>query len=168
MTRLEMVILAGRRLRDTTHTHYTKDFLNSAINQGVDRIKQEIAILRGMIYLSADGDIPLYLPDYYHEMLSIYAQYRALEMDEKLYESRIANNEFEVKLASLQGDIDSGKIIIVDSEGEALILEYTFDQVQDTYFQGVPYDTSADGRYNENGSDRDEYDETEDGCGVVG
>jgi len=166
MTRLELIVLAGRRLRDTAHTHYTTDFLEGAINQGIDRIKQEVAILRGMVALEVDGDIPIYLPDYYHEILSIYAQYRALEMDERLYESRIANNEFEVKLASLLGDIESGKIIILDEEGVAVPYTYTMDQVRDTYFQGVPYDTTADGRYNED--ERDEFDSTSDGETVVG
>jgi|LGVF01.2.fsa_nt_gb hypothetical protein len=166
MTRLELVVRAGRRLRDTAHTHYTTDLLEDAINQGIDRIKQEVAVLRGMVALQTDSDVPILLPDYMHEMLSIYAQMRALEMDEKLYESRIANNEFEVKLASLKGEILSGEIIIVDSEGVEITVDYTKEQVYDTYYEGIPYDTSADGRYATD--DREEYETTGDGKTVVG
>jgi len=165
VTRLDLIVLAGKRLRDTAHTHYTEDFLGTAINQGIDRIRQEISVLRGMEYIYLDGDIPALLPVYYHEILSIYAQMRALEMDEKLYESRIANNEFEVKLASLLAAIEMGEIVIVDDEGTAVPYSFTHDQVQDTYFQGIPYDTTADGRYT---NDRDEYEEAGDGETVPG
>jgi len=165
MTRLELIVRAGRRLRDTAHTHYTIHLLEDAINRGIDRIKQEIPILRGMVELQVDGDIPILLPEYYHEILSIYAQKDALEMDERLYESRIANNEFELKLASLKGDIESGEIVIVDSEGEEVIYSFTHDRVRDTYYNGIPYDTTKDGRYTD---DREEYESAGDGETVPG
>lgn len=167
MTRLDIIVMAGIRLRDPAHTQYTIQLLNIAINQGIDRIKQEIPILRTMNYLDSDSDIPELLPDYYHEMLSIYAQFRALEMDERLYESRIANNEFEVKLSTLKGEIASGQIIIKDTEGNEITETVINEQIKDTYYQGIPYDTTKDGRYNYT-DERDEFDSTDDGCGVTG
>lgn len=167
MTRLELVVMASRMLRDTDHSHYTTDLLEMSINRGIDRIKQEIPVLREMVYLTSDGDVPILLPDFMHELLSMFAQADALRMDERVYESRIANNDFELRLAGLLASIESGEIVIVDSEGEVVLYQHTLETVNDEQFQGQPYDTTTDGKFGPT-SERAEYYIAEDGEIVPG
>jgi len=137
------------------------------INRGIDRIKAEIPVLREMVYLLADGDVPILLPDYMHELLSMFAQADALRMDERVYESRIANNDFELRLAGLLAQIESGEVVIVDSEGETVLYQHTLETVNDEKFEGQPYDTTTDGKYGPKGS-RGEYESAEDGETIPG
>lgn len=133
--------------------------------RAIDRIKQRVPQLRGMVYLDADTDIPILLPEEWHEIISIFIQKDALEFDDRYYDAKIANNEFEQRLDSLKGLIASGELIITDSEGNEVLVSFTPERVSNVYFKDVVYDTTADGRYTD---PRPEYDSSSDGETVPG
>jgi len=162
------MIQVGRRLRDTSQSLYSKELLSDGMDRAVDRIKQEIPILRGMLHFADDNTDLILLPEYYHEMVGVYATKDAFGMDERLYEAQLSNNEFEAKLATLKEEIQSGTVTIYDEAGEEVLDPSigTNDSVQNVYYKNDHYDTTGDGRYGT--SDRDEYNDTSDGCDVVG
>lgn len=150
MTRAELLVVVGRRLRDTSNSLYTKELIYDGFDKAVDRIKQEIPTLKSMTYFTDDVTDLTYLPEQWHEMLGVYATYYAFAMDERLYESQLSFNEFEGKLESLAEKIESGEITIYNPSGDAVLVDSTgaIGQITDNYYSNNGYDTTADGRYN--------------------
>lgn len=128
-------------LRDFTGTIFREVDIGNYLNEGIDRVKQVIPELRGMEDI-IDGQSVTLMPDYMQHMLSVYAAARCFAQDENEYKSGVMSNEFEAKLAELKEDIESGKIIIVDEEGNEVVVdeEYTIDYVEDVYYYDSYYD----------------------------
>jgi len=150
LTRRELLKIVGRRLRDDAHSLYTEELLNDGFNLGIDRIRQEIATLRIMPYWVGDDVELIYLPEHYHTMLGDMAVKHAFDMDERPYDSSVANNQFEGKLATLKDEIESGSLTILDPDGNEIITNTagSVGKVVNTYFRNNHYDTTNDGRYN--------------------
>lgn len=168
MTRGELIRLVGRRLRDDSQSLYSTALLHDGFRLGQDRIKQEVPILRVMPYLT-DDDLEIeYLPEPYHSMLADMAVYHAFAMDERSYESNLAQNTFEGKLEQLKDEIESGSITIVDGDGNEVLAPPSgaTGTVLNVYFRNDHYDTTNDGRFATD--DRIDYNTTGDGEVVVG
>lgn len=136
-----MLTRAGRLLRDEGNTIYSKVFLTENINEGVDRFKQLVPELKNMIWLTADTDSPILLPEDFHHLLYIYAIARCYEIDEQHYQAAKYMNEFETKVQSLVDGIADGSIVITDpSTGDPVVPDIRQDYVVNYYFK-EPYFT---------------------------
>ena len=137
MTRLELMVKSSKLLRDESNTIYAKSFIIDQINESIDRFKQLIPELKGMLYLTIDTDSPILLPEEYQHLLSIYACARCYEVDERHYEASKYMNEFEIKVSNLKDAIASGEIVIKDPiTGVAVVVDIQQDYVRNMYFYG--------------------------------
>ena len=137
MTKLELQVKASKLLRDESNTIYTKLFISDQMNESIDRIKQLIPELRGMLYLSIDTDVIILLPEEYQHLVSIYAVARCYEVDERHYEASKYMNEFETKINNLKDSIASGEIVIKDpTTGNPVVIDIQQDFVRNMYFKG--------------------------------
>lgn len=128
---------SSKLLRDESNTIYVKSFIVDQINEGIDRFKQLVPELKGMLYLNVDTDSPILLPLEYQHLLSIYACARCYEVDERHYEANKYMNEYEVKVSNLKDSIASGEIVILDpSTGLAVVVDIQQDYVRNMYFKG--------------------------------
>jgi len=167
MIKSEILIQVARRLRDTSMSLYSNELLTDGVNDGIDRVKQEIPMLTPMPYLPDDTSEVLYLPAEYHTMLGLYAVKKAFEMDERLYESQMAANEFEAKLATLKEGIEAGTIIIFDVNGDEVInTTNSFGSVQNVYYTNNQYNTTGDSKFSSNTTD--DFNSTGDGETIQG
>ena len=168
MTRDDLLVLVGRRLRDTSHSLYSKELIYDGIRLGIDRIKQEVAALRGMPYITDGSTEIAYLPEQYHTMLADMAVKHSFAMDERTYESNLAMNEFEGKLEGLRQEVESGSLVIKDEEGEEVLVptDTAVGKMNLIYYSEDNYDTTADS--NQAQDYRQAYNSTADGCGVTG
>lgn len=134
MTFFEINSYTRQLLRDTNRTIFQESEINRAINEGINRCRQ-IRELSLMKKLESNNEEPLFLPEQYHELLSLFAASRCFFVDEQFQQATILMNEFESKLFDLKSDIENGDIIITDTDGNELELgETSIDYVLDEYF----------------------------------
>lgn len=135
----EISTRARQLLRDSNKTIFNEVDILNGINEGIARAKQLIKELRGMEELSDGGDVPKFLPQEYHHLLSLYSASRCFFTDEQFQQSTILMNEFEQKIYELKTDIESGDVVITDEEGNPVASNDTnrIDCVKDVYFKTV-------------------------------
>lgn len=122
-------------LRDTNRTIFQEAEINRAINEAISRCRQ-IKELSLMKKLEASNEEPLFLPEQYHELLSLFSASRCFFVDEQFQQSTMLMNEFENKLFDLKTAIENGDIIITDPEGNTVDTgETSIDYVVDEYFK---------------------------------
>lgn len=145
MTKLELMIKSSKLLRDESNTIYTKSFISDQINESIDRIKQLIPELRGMVYLLVDTDMPILIPVEYQHLMSIYACARCYEVDERHYEANKYMNEFEIKINNIKDSIASGELVITDpNTGLPVVNDVNQDYVRNVYFADSEYVSDAE------------------------
>jgi len=141
MTRLELVLRVRSITRDFSNSIFREQDIVDFINEGINRFKQRIPELNGMLKLISPAQSVNLLPDEYQELLAIFASSRCYFQDERSYQATTLMNEFEVKLEEFQNDVEAGTIIIVDP-GTDLPVEVTnnIDYVDNEPYWGVSYD----------------------------
>lgn len=120
--------------RDLTNSTFREQDIIDFINEGIDRCKQVIPHLAGMVQLLAFGDEPKRLPPEYHHLLSVYASSRLYAQDDRHYQAGTLMNEFESKLDQLLMAIQGGDVIIRDENGVEITVPYKEDYVVNNYF----------------------------------
>ncbi len=129
MQRSHIVARVRSLTRDFSNSIFRETDIIDFINEAIDRIRQAIPELKGMIYLSTNLIEPNLLPEQYHHLLAIYASARCFGQDERHYQASTNMNEFEVKLEELRTAIENGQIIIVDENGEEINSDLPIDYV---------------------------------------
>lgn len=122
-------------LRDTNKTIFEEFNTKSFINEAIDRVRS-IKTLNNMVYLESPDQSPIYLPEQYHHLLSIYCASRCFFQDEQMQQSVSLMNEFESKMFELKNGIENGEIEIKDPDGNIVDNSdaYKMDFVKDVYF----------------------------------
>jgi len=135
MNRLQLVNRVRIITRDLDDSIFRKADIYDFLNEGIDRVKQSIQELVGMIYLPIIDDTasdliePILLPAQFHVLLAIYASSRCFYQDERHYQASNLMNEFETKLAELKALVESGEVVITNVD--IIVVE---EFVEDTYF----------------------------------
>lgn len=114
MKRLDIIARIRANTRDFSNSIFRIQDIIDYINEGINRFKQVIPELSGMVDLLSDSQEPVLLPQAYHHLIAIYASAKCFAQDERFYQATTLMNEFEVKLQELQGKIESGLIVILD------------------------------------------------------
>ena len=129
--------------RDTNGYMFLDGDIDMFINQAIDVIRQ-YPLFRSMKYLDDSSDEPNLLPPYYHYMLALFAASRCFDMDERFYEGVEKRNEFESLLDDLIAEVQSGNILITDTDCNILDdpTNYT-EAVVDVYFNGGDEDETV-------------------------
>jgi hypothetical protein len=130
--------------RDFSNSIFREEDIIMYLEEGIDRLKQVVGELEGMEYLEDLSDVPALLPSPYHPLLSAYATSRCFGQDERHYQATTFMNEFETKLGELKEAIESGRIVIKDSEGKEVTGSNPVDYVTVEY-----YDTRKEGETEE-------------------
>lgn len=134
MTFADINNYARQLLRDTNRTIFQEVEINRAINEAVNRCRQ-VKELSLMKKLEASDEVPLFLPEQYHELLALFSASRCFFVDEQFQQSTILMNEFENKLFDLKTAIENGDIIITDPDGNEVDTgETSIDYVKNEYF----------------------------------
>lgn len=123
--------------RDTTSSIFREKDIMDFINEGIDRLKV-IPQLRKMNRLVGKNETPKYLPAEFCYLIPIYATARCFEQDERHYQAVQKMNEFEAKLEELRSLIESGEIVIKETDGTPIDLGDSFndvDYVIDAYYK---------------------------------
>lgn len=136
MTLQEIITAVRIQVRDTDSAVFPTNEITYFINEGINRVRQSY-YFTGMEELSSSTDVPSIMPTQYHHLLSLYAVSRCFTQDMEHYQAARYMNEFEDKLLSLISQIDTGEIIVTDSEGEEIEADYEDEFVQNEYFGGV-------------------------------
>lgn len=134
MDRLALTSRVRTITRDLSNSTFREQDIYDFINEGIDRCKQVVPQLAGMIYLQANEEIPKRLPVEYHHILSIYASSRLYSQDDRHYQGGTLMNEFETKLDQLLMAIQGGDVIIRDDAGLEVVIPYKEDYVVNNYF----------------------------------
>src|SRR6185312_11165225 len=135
MNRLDLVLRVRSYTRDFSNVTFREGDITSYLNEGIDRVKQIIPELRGMVKLRKSEDEVVLMPSMYHHLLAIYSTARCFEQDERHYQAGKLMNEFETKLMKLNDDILGGEIVIFDPvTGLEIHRPYVEDYVVDNYF----------------------------------
>lgn len=124
---------ARRHLNDKEGSIFSKDDLEYFINEGLDRFRS-VVYFADEVTLTTLDQSPIYIPEQYHYILSLFASSRAFGQDEREYKATQFMNEFEIKLEELIQKIESGEITVTDSEGEEVTADYEEDYVTNVYF----------------------------------
>lgn len=114
MNRLELISRVRANTRDFSNSIFREQDIIDYINEGINRIKQIVPELSGMVLLTTNTQSPIMLPDMYHHLLSVYASARCYAQDERHYQATTLMNEFEVKLDEMHQRVESGQIKIID------------------------------------------------------
>lgn len=123
--------------RDTTSSIFREKDIMDFINEGIDRIRV-IPQLKKMNRLVGKNEKPNYLPSEFCYLIPIYATARCFEQDERHYQAVQKMNEFEAKLEELRSLIESGEIVIKETDGTPIDLGDSFndvDYVIDAYYK---------------------------------
>ena len=136
MDRLELVKRVRVHVNDAQNILFTHQEIVDFINEGIDRIKQLIDELSGAKHLLKDTDVPKYLPEPFHHLLSVYASARVSAKDQRAYEAATFMNEFETKLDRLKYKIEVGEIVILDEWGDP-INPHIEEYVKNRYFYPI-------------------------------
>lgn len=123
-------------LRDFSGSIFREVDIQAYLNEAIERVKEVVPELRGMTDDVTDGQDLTLMPDYKQYLLAVYAAARCFAQDENEYKGGTMMNEFEAKLDELREDIESGKIVITDENGDVVTVdeEWTIDYVEDVYY----------------------------------
>jgi hypothetical protein len=136
MNRIKLISRVRILTRDFSNSIFRENDIIDFINEGIDRFKQIIPQLRGLTYLTVAIQEPSLIPEQYQHLLSVYAASRCFSQDERHYQSTNLMNEFEVKLEELKSAIEAGDIIIVDSDGNTVVVDNPIDYVETKSYWG--------------------------------
>lgn len=138
MNRLNLMDRVRSLTRDFAKTIFLEIDVIGYLNEGVDRIKQVIPELKGMVSLDTNDQVPTFLPSHYHYLISLYSASRCFGQDERHYQATNFMNEFEQKLNELKTSIENGQTIIIDPITLLPIVVNTLSTdfvVTDNYFE---------------------------------
>lgn len=137
MTFKELQDYARQLLRDINKTIFQEVEISRTINEGIDRMRS-VKELRKMTKLESPDDIPEYVPDEYHHLLSLFSASRCFFQDEQFQQATMLMNEFESKFFELKEGIENGDIVITDKDGNVENSgENQIDYIKDVYFKRV-------------------------------
>ena len=139
MNRDEIVSEVRNFVRDGARAVFTDVAIINHINGGVQRIRQRIPMLSGMVNLTERNQSLILLPIEYHGWLVLYASSRCFFVDERHYQAGNMMNEFEVKLDELKAALLNGDVTIINGNGEAIVIPINNDYVVDNYFNTKSY-----------------------------
>lgn len=142
MNRLDLIKRVRSYTRDLSNSIFREEDIVAYINESVDRIKQVIVEMDGMLYLETQDASPILLPNHYHYLLATYATSRCFGQDERHYQATNYMNEFETKLDELRRDIEMGRVVIKDANGNVVTAPLNTDYVKEVYF--ASYDEDED------------------------
>lgn len=134
MNRLQLVNRVRSLTRDFTGSMFREQDVIDYLNEAVDRFQMVIKHFEGMLYLEADADSPILLPKRYHHMLAVYSAGRCFAQDERNYQASTLMNEFETKLDELKQLIESGELVILNTDGTTVDADQPAGYVHDNYF----------------------------------
>jgi hypothetical protein len=135
VTKLELINRVRSHTRDFNASSFRTDDIVGYINEAIDRLKQLIKQLDGMVHLASNNDEPILLPLAYHHLLAVYAAARCFAQDDRNYQASTLMNEFEVKADELLQKIINGEITIVNEEGTAVDEAYNIEYIDlETYW----------------------------------
>lgn len=137
MRRLDITQTVRNNTRDLTNSVFRLTDIVMFINEGVDRMKQIIPQLDGMLSLDVPEQVPNILPSKYHHLLALYATSRCFGQDERHYQATNFMNEFEVKVDEFRSKVENGEIVLLDGTGIPIEDPYTEDYVDLSYFKKV-------------------------------
>ena len=138
MNRTQLISMVRANARDFTNSIFRETDIILYINEGVDRVRQVIKECKPMVYLIAPTQTPIILPEEYHTLLSTFATARCFAQDESLMRSISFMNEFEQKLSELKEDVQSGDVILLDSNGLEVETVYEPEYVDLTSYWEEP------------------------------
>lgn len=133
MNLIDLISKVRRYTRDLTGSLFLVEDIQDFLNEGIDRIRA-IPELRNMVHLETNTDEVIFLPDEYQYFIALYGASRCFTQDEQHYQAEQFMSEFEAKLMQLERDIGSGKVVIKDKDGNAIVDTSRFDCVEDVYF----------------------------------
>lgn len=142
MTLLELVAKVRRYTRDSEGSLFTESDVKDFCNEGIDRVRK-ISELKTMTKLKTNNEEVLLLPEEYHYLISVYSASRCFTQDEQNTLAQMFMNEFESKLAELEREIKNGSIIIIGSDGNAIVSTDVVDYVKDVYFKMLSGDVNG-------------------------
>lgn len=143
MDRLKLEQRVRGLTRDFTNSIFRQSDIIDFINEGIDRFKQVIPEFGGLEYLMTNSAEPTLIPSQYHALLASYSTSRCFGQDERHYQATTFMNEFEQKLDELKSKIESGEIVIKDSDGNAIIVDNDTDYVDLSAYY-TSYNTDVD------------------------
>jgi len=117
MRRLELVLRVRTLTRDFSNSIFREQDIIDFINEGINRFKQVLPILKSTPKLLVSDQQPKPIPEEYQHLLAVYSASRCFSQDERHYQATTLMNEFEVKLDELKQAIQNGDIVIVDDNG---------------------------------------------------
>jgi hypothetical protein len=134
MKRFELIKRVRVLTRDLSNSIFRESDIIDFLNDGLDRVMQVLPPLV-IPYLTGVNDVPSFLPERYHSLLSVYATSRCFAQDERQYQAISFMNEFETKLDELRVDVEIGKVKINDTVTSLPIsFAMSMDAVVDNYF----------------------------------
>jgi hypothetical protein len=139
MNRDEIVSEVRNFVRDGARAVFTDVAIINHINSGIQRIRQRIPMLSGMVKLTERNQSPILLPVEYHDLLVLYAASRCFFIDERHYQAGNMMNEFEIKLDELKAALLNGDVTLTNENGEAIAIPINNDYVVDNYFNTNSY-----------------------------
>lgn len=134
MIRDEIVAQVRTLIRDGARALFNDATIILEINNGIQRIRQRIPMLRGMVALTDRFQAPILLPEEYHHLLCLYSASRLFFIDERHYQAGNMMNEFEIKLDELKASLLNGEVDICDGTGAVVPIPNFEDYVVDNYF----------------------------------
>lgn len=134
MRRVDIIQTVRNNTRDLTNSVFREQDIIFFINEAMDRMKQILPQLDGMINLVTNDQVPNILPAKYHHLLGVYSTARCFGQDERHYQATTFMNEFEIKMEEFRSKVENGEIILTDSEGNEIQDPYQEDYVNLDYF----------------------------------
>lgn len=119
--------------RDFTGSIYREADIDIFLREAFDRVSI-VPELATVSYPTDKLSEITIMPKAYQYLLSIYASSRCLFQDEQDYRAGTLMNEFETKFEELKSLIESGNIVIKDSNGNDIEPTSYNDFVVDVYF----------------------------------
>ncbi len=114
MNRNDLMLRVRSLTRDLSNAIFREIDIVDYINEGINRMKQVVPELKGMVPLLSNSETPILLPDAYHHLIALYSASRCFGQDERHYQATNFMNEFETKMDELKASIENGQVMIVD------------------------------------------------------
>jgi len=135
MRRVDIISEVRIMTRDLTNSVFRESDIIVFINQGIDRIKQLISQLDGMVSLTAPNQEPIILPVKYHSLISVFATARCFGQDERHYQATTFMNEFETKMEEFRSAVENGEIVLTNPDATPIEGSYNIEYVDlDAYW----------------------------------
>ena len=145
MKRLELISRVRSNTRDFSNSIFRETDIIDYLNEGINRFKQVIPELLGVVPLLAQNQEVILIPSQYQVLLSTYASARCFAQDERHYQATTLMNEFEVKLQELLSEIECGNIVILDTLGVPIVIPLKYNYVDTEAYFGKIYTDLDDG-----------------------